>query len=566
MDIWRLNTRTQKFSLEPVPANYERLGGRGLSARVLLDEVPPACDPVGRENKLIFAPGLLVGNRLPSCDRISIGGKSPLTGGVKESNAGGITGMALVMLGIKALILEDQPQGNGWWILEVSKSGIQFTSAEELAGKGIYETSRMLLSKYGCHVALSMIGPGGERGVLAAGIMNIDQDQNPTRISARGGLGALMGSKRIKAIVIDPAGGKRPAFSNPEGYKAAQKSLNLSILAQPQTKAYHDLGTAGNVMLINILGALPTRGFSSGSFEGAMKISGETLVDTIQRRGGAGKPWHACMPGCIIQSSNVYADDHGQTLVAPFEYETIGLMGANLGIDDLDAIARLNWHLNDIGVDSIEVGAALGVAGRAGKFHWGNGDQALALLEEIRQGTPFGRILGNGAGFTGKELRIRQVPVVKNQAMAAYDPRAIKGTGVTYATSPMGADHTCGVTFRSTMDHLSPEGQVDVSRKAQINSAGYDSLGACIFAGFGFGAAPEIIPGLLKGRYGWEVPADFLQILGRETLSVERKFNAQAGFKPGDDRIPRWMTEEPLPPNHTVFDVPPTDLDGLFNW
>ena len=566
MHIWRVNVRTQKLIQESVPEDYAKLGGRGLSARILLDEMDPKCDPLGAGNKLVFAPGLLVGNMLTSCDRISIGGKSPLTGGVKESNAGGTTGMSLVMLGIKALIMEDKPDGDDWWILELGKEGARFSPAKEIAGKGIYETASILFSKFGNKVALSMIGPGGEMGMLAAGITNVDKDQTPTRISARGGLGALMGSKRIKAIVIDPSGGERPPIADPEGYKAVQKVLNQSVLAQPQTKGYHDLGTAGNTNVINFMGALPTRGFSEGRFEGAEKISGEHLVETIRQRGGAGKPWHSCMPGCIILCSNVYADEKGEPIVAPIEYETIGLMGSNLGIDDLDVIARLNWQLNDICVDSIDVGAAIGVAGRAGKFSWGNGDQALALVDEIRKGTSFGRMLGNGAGFTGKTLGIRQVPVVKNQAMASYDPRAIKGTGVTYATSPMGADHTCGLTFRAKMDHLSPVGQVEASRKSQINMAGYDSLGACIFAGFGFGAAPETVPGLVKGRYGWDVPTDFLQVLGRETLKVEREFNRRAGFTPEDDRIPEWMMTEPLPPHNPVFDVPPSELDGLFNW
>jgi aldehyde:ferredoxin oxidoreductase len=566
MQLWRVNTRSQQLLIQPVPAVYERLGGRGLSAQILLDEVQPTCDPLGPENKLIFAPGLLVGNMLTSCDRISIGGKSPLTGGVKESNAGGTTGMALVMLGIKALILEDKPDGEDWWILELNKEGVHFMPAGEITGKGIYETSKILLSKFGSKVSLSMIGPGGEMGMLAAGITNIDKDQTPTRISARGGLGALMGSKRIKAIVVNPAGGERPTIADPEGYKTVQKALNQSVLAQPETKGYHDLGTAGNTNVINFMGALPTRGFSAGQFEGAEKISGEHLVETIRQRDGAGKPWHSCMPGCIILCSNIYTDDKGQTMVAPIEYETIGLMGSNLGIDDLDVIARLNWQVNDICVDSIDIGAALGVAGRAGKFHWGDGDQALALVAEIHKGTPFGRMLGNGAGFTGKTLGIKQVPVVKNQAMASYDPRAIKGTGVTYATSPMGADHTCGLTFRAKMDHLSTIGQVEASRKSQINMAGYDTLGACIFAGFGFSAAPETIPGLIKGRYGWDVPADFLQKLGREALKAEREFNRRAGFTPEDDRIPPWMMEEPLPPHHAVFDVPSAELDGLFNW
>jgi aldehyde:ferredoxin oxidoreductase len=345
MQIWRVNARTHLLTRENAPREYERLGGRGLSARILLDEVPPTCKPLGRENKLIYAPGLLAGNLLTSCDRISIGGKSPLTDGIKESNAGGTTGMALVMLGIKALILKDAPERDDWQVLEISKDGIRFSPAGELAGKGIYEATTLLLAKYGSKVALSLIGPGGEMEMLTAGITNIDKDQTPSRISARGGLGALMGSKRIKAIVVDPTGGERPAIADPEGYKAVQKVLNQSVLNQPQTKGYHDLGTAGNTNVINFMGALPTRGFSTGRFEGAEKISGEHMVETIRQRGGEGKPWHSCMPGCIILCSNVYTDEKGQTVVAPLEYETIGLMGSNLGIDDLDVIARLNWQV-----------------------------------------------------------------------------------------------------------------------------------------------------------------------------------------------------------------------------
>ena len=489
-----------------------------------------------------------------------------MTGGIKESNAGGTTCTAMVLLGIKALVLEDKPENDSWWVLHISKEGVRFESADLLAGKGVYESTEILLKKYGTKTAISLIGPGGERQMLAAGIVNVDKDQMPTRINARGGLGAVMGSKRIKAIVIDSSGGERTPLADLEAYKAAQKILNASILAQPQTKGYHDLGTAGNTSVINFMGALPTRGFSDGRFEGADKISGEQMVDTIKARGGEGKSWHACMPGCVILCSNVYADKDGKPIVAPIEYETIGLMGSNLGIDDLDVIAQLNWQVNDIGVDSIDVGAAIGVAGRAGKFTWGNGKQALELVDEIRKGTPLGRMLGNGAAFTGKELGVEQVPVAKNQAMASYDPRAVKGTGVTYATSPMGADHTAGLTFRAKVDHLNPAGQVELSRRSQINMAGYDTLGACIFAGFGFGAAPETIPALVKAQYGWDVPSDFLQVLGKETLLTERAFNKKAGLTEKDDRLPDWMSREPLPPHNAVFDVPPEELDQLFNW
>ncbi len=566
MQIWRINTRARTFERQPVPERWERFGGRGLSARILLDEVPPACDPLGAQNKLIYAPGLLVGHMLTSCDRISIGSKSPLTGGIKESNAGGITGLALVMLGIKALILEDKPEGFDWWVLVLNKEGCRFEPAGEAAGKGNYEATRILLNTYGADCAVSLIGTGGEMQLKAASITNVDMDRNPTRINARGGLGAVMGSKRIKAIVIDSTGGEKPPIANPDAYKSFSKILVKSILEQPQTKGYHDLGTAGNVNVINYLGALPTRGFSDGSFEGAEQLSGEHMVELIGQRRGEGKPWHACMPGCVIQCSNVYPDKNGKAIVAPMEYETIGLMGSNLGIANLDTVARLNWEVNDLGVDSIDVGAAIGVMGRIGRYKWGDGQQALELVQEIRRGSETGRMLGNGAAFTGKQLGVAEVPVAKNQAMASYDPRAVKGTGVTYATSPQGADHTAGLTFRAKVDHLSPAGQVELSRRFQINMAGYDSLGACIFAGFGFGAAPETVPGLIKARYGWDVPADFLQVLGKETLAVERLFNTAAGFTPEDDRLPKWMSVQHLPPHNTVFDVPASELDQLFNW
>jgi aldehyde:ferredoxin oxidoreductase len=568
MQIWRVNVKTQTLNLEPVPATWERLGGRGLIARILLDEVPPECEPLGPKNKLLFCPGLLVGHMLSSCDRISVGGKSPLTGGVKEANAGGTTGMQLTLLGVKALIIEDMPAKPGWWVLHLSTTGARFDPADDLAGLGVYESARRLLERYGEKVAVALIGPGGEMKLRAAGIQNLDKDKVPSRIAGRGGLGALMGSKGLKAIVIDAAGGQKPPIADPAAFKEAQKAFTKALMDHPQTHTYHDYGTAAMVQMCQTFGSLPTRNFSAGQFEHAETLSGEYLRETILQRGGVGKPSHACMPGCTIQCSNVYPDQDGQTaLVAPIEYETIGLMGSNLGMPSLDDVARLNYTVNDLGLDTIDIGAALGVAAEAGLMEWGDVERALALVDEIRRNTPLGRILGNGAAMTGKVLGIERVPVVKNQAMAAYEPRAIKGTGVTYATSPQGGDHTAGLTIRDKINHLDPNGQVELSRTKQIAMSGYDTLGACIFAGFGFAAAPAgTIARLLNARYGWDVPDDILQVLGKETLKLEREFNRSAGFTPADDRLPEWMTRESLPPTGAVFDVPPEEMDKLFDW
>jgi aldehyde:ferredoxin oxidoreductase len=565
MNVWRINTRTQKLKIEPVPTSWERLGGRGLLARILVDEVEATCEPLGPKNKLVFAPGLLVGHMLSSCDRISVGGKSPLTGGVKESNAGGSTGLQLTHLGIKALILEDKPGKSGLWLLHLSKDAARFEPADDLLGKGVYDTAETLLEKYGKDVAIALIGPGGEMQLASAGIQNIDKDRVPSRINARGGLGAVMGSKGLKAIVIDSSEGEKPPIQDLPAFRTAQKEFNQALMDHPQTHAYHDYGTAAMTHMCNNFGALPTRNFSSGEFKQAEKISGEYMRELILSRGGESNPSHACMRGCMIQCSNVFGDAQGKSIVSPLEYETIGLMGSNLGIDDLDTVARLNYEANDLGLDSIEVGAALGVAADAGLLEFGDGARALALVQEIRDGSPLGRVLGNGATTTGKVLGIERVPAVKGQAMSAYDPRAIKGTGVTYATTPQGADHTAGLTIRAKINHTDPKGQAEVSRKAQVSMAGYDTLGACIFAGFGFAAAPETIRDLLNARYGLEVGADILQVLGEETIQLEREFNRRAGFTSAQDRLPEWMTREALAPTNAVFDVPEEELDHLFD-
>ncbi len=564
MEIWRVDVNSQTFHREPVPAAWERLGGRGLLARIMLDEVDPLCEPLGPKNKLIFAPGLLVGQRLSSGDRISVGGKSPLTGGIKEANAGGRTGLHMVIMGIKALILESKPATDGLWILHLSQDGARWENAAGLAGMGAYEATARLVAEYGKQVAIALIGPGGEFKLASAGIQNIDKDRIPSRIAARGGLGAVMGSKGLKAIVFDNAGGQNPLQADPAAYKPARKDHTTAINSHPQSLVYKDYGTAAMTMMTNAMSALPTRNFSSGVFEGAEAISGDTLRETILQRGGKGTPSHACMAGCTIQCSNTFADEEGNAVVSPLEYETIGLMGSNLGISSLDDIARLNWEANDLGLDSIELGAALGVAAEAGLMAWGDGQRALQLVNEIRQNTPLGRILGMGATTAGKVLGVERVPAVKGQAMSAYEPRAIKGTGVTYATTAQGADHTSGLTIRAKVDHQNPKGQVELSRNAQLNMAGYDTLGSCIFAGFGYSTAPTLIAELVRSVYGWDVPDNYLQELGKETIKMEREWNRRAGFTKAQDRLPEWMTREPLPSINSVFDVPDEELDAIF--
>jgi len=565
--VWRINVREQTLKHEPVPDSWRHLGGRGLLARILLDEVDAKCDPLGAENKLIFAPGLLVGHMLSSTDRISVGGKSPLTGGIKESNAGGRTGLHMTHMGIHALIVEGQPQAGGYWVLYLSMNGAKWEKADDLAGLGVYETAPKLIEKYGDKVAIALIGPGGEMRMKAAGIQNLDKDRVPSRIAARGGLGAVMGSKGLKAIVFDHAGGQKPSIFDPEAFKIAQKDYTKAVMEHPQSITYRDYGTAAMTQLTQQFAAIPVRNFSLGTFGQVENISGEALRDFTLERGKPSDPSHACMAGCTIKCSNIFGGEDGKVIVSPLEYETIGLMGSNLDIDSLDTIGRLNWQVNDLGLDSIEIGAALGIACEASLMKWGDGERAMELLGEIRKGTELGRTLGDGAVTMGRKYGIERVPAVKGQAMSAYEPRSIKGTGVTYAVSPQGADHTAGLTIRAKVNHLDPNVQKDPSLAAQLNMAGYDTLGACIFAGFGYAATPDgVVRRLLKARYGWDdMPDNILQALGKETIKMEREFNRRAGFTKEDDRLPEWMTREALPENNAVFDVSDEVLDHIFD-
>lgn len=559
----RVDVRRKRVFLEPVPEKYKKVGGRSLIAKLLLDEVPPSCEPLGPHNKLIFATGLLAGTGLSSSGRISIGGKSPLTGTIKESNAGGVTANRLARLGIKAVIIEGLPQNDQWHLLRITPEGCSLLPADTYLEMGTYAFCEKILSGFP-KAAISCIGPAGEKLYSAAAVATIDTDGKPGRYSGRGGLGALMGSKKIKALIVEGKGDV--PLADPEKFKAARKAYTQLLKDAPSSKAYREFGTAAMVAAVNALCGLPVNNFSRGRFDGAEDIGAEALNARIRQRGGEGRTTHACMPGCVIGCSNVYADAAGKTIVSPIEYENIGLLGSNLGISDLDVIARLNFLCNDIGLDTIETGAALGVAMEAGVLGFGDGDGAARILEEARQGGILGRVIGNGAVVAGRVFAITNVPTVKGQAMAAYDPRAIKGMGTTYATSAMGADHTAGPTARSPVDHRDPKGQAALSLKMQKMLTIYDCTGLCLFTIGAIGPRLDLVLDLLNARFGWKLEQGWFEKMGVETLKDEYRFNELAGFTHVHHRLPECFTERPLPEAESVFDVPAEDLDHLMKY
>ncbi len=574
--IMRINMSELKIAVED-PKEYQRLGGRGLTSTIVAKEVPPTCDPLRGRNKLVIAPGVLSGTNAANSGRLSVGCKGPLTGGIKESNVGGNTSFKIGRLGISGIVVEGLGEQGKWYILHLSKEGGKLIPADEYRGLKNYELAQKLQSRFGEKVGILSIGPVGEMKLSAATIASTDVDGFPCRHAARGGPGAVMGSKGLKAIVVDDTDGPGVSIANPEKFREGAKRFAKALLDYPFTGTLKTFGTNFLVAPINAAGGYPTRNFREGTFEGADKVSGEYMHEVIAKRGG--KPTHMGCSTCVIHCSKVYVDEKGEYITGSFEYETIWAHGANLGISDLDSIAKADRLCDEYGIDTIEIGQALGVAMEAGIKAFGDAKGALELLEEVGKGTPLGRILGSGAWVTGKVFGITRVPAVKRQGMAAYEPRAIHGIGVTYATTPMGADHTAGWTVGRNLaamgGDLHPhkaDGQVDASREAQINVAAMDSTGLCNFVNFAIGdtaGAPEAGPGFLEmmsALYGSPMTFNDVKALGEKILKLERDFNARAGFTKADDRLPEFMKEEKIPPHDVIFTVPDEELDRLFNF
>jgi aldehyde:ferredoxin oxidoreductase len=296
---------------------------------------------------------------------------------------------------------------------------------------------------------------------------------------------------------------------------------------------------------------------------------------TIVARGGT--PTHGCHAGCQIQCSQVYNDKDGKYLTSGFEYETIWGLGANCCIEDLDDIAQADHIMDDIGCDSIETAVMFGVAMEAGVLKFGDGKEMVRMLrEEIGKGTPLGRVLGGGAAQLGRIYGITRVPVVKNQGIPAYDPRAVKGIGVTYAMATMGADHTSGYAVATNIlavgghvDPLSKTGQIDLARNLQIATAAIDSTGMCLFIAFPALDIPECLSSLIdmiNARYGIALTGDDVTALGKSVLKIERQFNLAAGLSKEHDRLPEFFTKEILPPHNVVWDFTPEELDSFWNF
>jgi aldehyde:ferredoxin oxidoreductase len=539
--------------------------GRYLIAKKLLEEGAATVDPLSPANPLIFSAGPFAGSSFSNANRTSVGCKSPLTGGIKEANGGGSFSYGLGQLKIAGFTLHGASPD--WVVIHFKKDGgIDFDDAGPYLGKGNFEAQRMLHAKYGKKVTIGLCGPVGEYQGLLAGISFSDKDGRPARLSARGGVGAVMGAKKVKAVVVDLD--KVPPFNEAKKVNAAIKDYAKMLQADSMVaNFYAKVGTMGMADLQNTLGGLPVRNFSAGQMVNVasgekFKMGGEYISQLNVSRGG--EHTHACMPGCVIQCSNVYHDASGKEVVSPVEYETLGLLGTNCGLGDPDELAQMNYLANDLGVDTIELGATLAVLMEAGLGAFGDVKFMADCLAEIRQGTEKGRIWAQGTARVGEHYNVRRVPVIKKQAISAYDPRVVEATGITMMATAQGADHTAGNLPRLKTREMDITAIVEQSLAHQARVAANDSLGLCIFGMSVTNPNTEFLANAINAAHGTSLTKDFFEPLGREALRLEWEFNKRAGFTERDDELPEFFYQEPLPPTNHVARFHASDVHGMY--
>jgi len=558
MKILRINMNTLTVCDEDLPDEMKVVGGRALTAKILNAEVSPKADPLGKEAKLVIAIGPLAVTMAPSFGRSSVGAKSPLTQGIKEANAGGPAGQKLDKLGIRAIVVEGAPADDKLYVATISKNGVSFDDADTYRGLDNYELVAALREKYDDKASIISIGPIGERKQKSATVAFTDKDGHPSRHAARGGMGAVMGAKGLKAIIVDDAGTSDVEIEDKKSFRDAVKTWAETLKEERMFQICQAYGTPGFIGALSELGSMPSKNYTGEPTEDIENIYGETLKEKNTERGGK---MDGCMPGCLVRCSIIFNDSDGKHVTSGIEYETFGLMGTNLGVADLDAIAGFERRCDSMGIDTIELGSALGVAASAGKFEMGDAGAVANLLSEIEQGTDFGTTLANGVVSTAKALGVTRIPAFKGQGIPAHDPRVGKPTGVTYATSPMGADHTAGLKYE-----MEDEGAVEHSLKEQIVMATVDAMGLCYFATtLDRRVMMEFMKDLLNARYGLNLTADDVVDVGRDTLRDETKFNAEAGFVEANDPDPEFIRVEPVPPMDMVFGVPAEEMATIWD-
>ena len=549
----RINLSTGEIKVEKLDLElaHKFIGGRGLGTKILYDEGVATVEPLSPENKLVYITGPMTGAAAPSTGRYMVVTKSPLTGMIACSNSGGIWGAKLKHAGWDAIIVEGQAPE--WTYISIEDDKIQLLDAREYLGMMSEEMDTKLKEKHGPTASVLNIGPAGEKQVLLAAIMN-DKD----RAAGRSGVGAVMGSKKLKAIVVKSSRIKLDNIADEEALKAATKNAMDVLMANPVTSSgLKQLGTAILVNIINNVGSLPTKNWQESYYEQAEDISGEALAEKYLVRPGA------CYR-CPIACGRVI-NVNGHVTGGP-EYEPLWAYGANCGNNDLNVIDECNMLCNEYGLDAIStpctIAAAMELYQRGAikeedcagvPLEWGS---TKALVEWTkRMGNPeteLDWLMSSGSARLCEHYGMPELSMsVKKQEMPAYDARGIQGIGITYATSNRGGCHVRGYMISpevlglpQQLDRTVTDDKAAWAKTFQDLTAVIDSMGHCLFTSFAMGA--QEYTDLLNAATGTNWTVEEVLEIGDRIYNIERMFNKAAGMKPEDDRLPKRLLNDPI--------------------
>ncbi len=533
-------------SIETLPLDMEMarlfLGGRGLGARLLWDLVGPEVSPLSPENVLIFTTGPITATGSQTSNRFNVSTKSPLTDTILHANSGGWWGMQFKRTGYDVLIVRGKAQSPV--MIEINPEGVELKEAGHLWGKGVFETTEALGQSRNQRNVLC-IGPAGENQVRIAAIMN-----DKERALARGGPGAVMGSKNLKAIVVEGKEKNQPA--DQELFKFMLYETGKLLKASPLTsQGLPEFGTAVVMNVVNEIGALPTRNFQQSQFESADKISGEAITDSILVKN------QACW-ACPITCTRITKTDSGKEGEGP-EFESAWAFGAQCGIDDLDTITEANYLCNDMGLDTISMGNTIGCAMElaekgliANEFGFGQAGKLLDLISDTAYRRGLGAEMAEGSYRMAEKHGAPELSMsVKKLEMPAYDPRGMQGQGLVFATGNRGACHETGnmlgpevLALPRLIDRFATQGKAGIVSVHQNSAAVIDSLVYCKFTNMA--VAEEFFARTLSAVTGEHFTADDLMMVGERVWTLERLYNLREGFTKKDDTLPDRMLSEPV--------------------
>ena len=546
-----VNLSDKSWEIKEMPDQLisEYLGGRGIGTKLLFDLQEGKVDPLSPKNHLIIFTGPINGTNTPGSSRINFITKSPLSNTVNTASMGGSFPNAFKGTGFDGLVVSGKAEDKVW--IHITPEGVSFNSAEDLWGLKTSETETVVKEKVGDKCRVACIGPAGEKQVLYAAIVS------ETRTASRGGVGTVMGSKNLKAIAV--SGNIKTPIADKQAMEDVIKKIRDDQKENPSLVGMQMNGTAGLISVVNAMGGLPTRNFQTGTFEAAEEISGSAITEKNRVKGLA---CASCPVGCSL-ISEVKSGRFAGTLSEGPEYESTVMLGSNLMISDLDTIIAANFLCDEYGMDTISAGNVIGFAMECYEkglltdadtgglpLTWGNCELVLSLIEMIGKKEGFGERLAQGVARLSKEIPGSDAFAmhVKGLELAAYDPRAVWGQGLSYAIAPRGGEHGRGgymivEFFMPDVDLYTHEGKAQRAVEMSENAAIYEISCLCTF-----NFVPvELVPQLLTAVVGKQYTEESLREAAKRVITLERKFNVREGFSRKDDTLPPRLLNEPLP-------------------